>query len=273
MHLDLRADNILLESGDRVLFVDWPWARRGPIWVDSVLFALDPFVHGGLDPELLLAGRPVMDGAGPADVTALLLGLAGMWAEAFRVPAPPTMRDDSRPPTAIPRRRTGVGPSPLRLVLTRPGWLVNSWVVPVLVGASGNPKHFMRLADAWRTSSPRSSALRRTMQARQRNQSVKSALRTSVRRFREASASGDKDAVTRALASASRTLDKAASKGIIHKNQAANKEISDGAAGREALTSVRRQMWSAGRRSFRSAPWPAVGSPVPAHSSDLTPSP
>ncbi|MBA3418356.1 MAG: 30S ribosomal protein S20 [Geodermatophilaceae bacterium] len=60
--------------------------------------------------------------------------------------------------------------------------------------------------------------------ARQRNQSVKSALRTSVRRFREASASGDKDAVTRALASASRTLDKAASKGIIHKNQAANKK-------------------------------------------------
>ncbi|MBA3418355.1 MAG: phosphotransferase [Geodermatophilaceae bacterium] len=91
VHLDLRADNILLESGDRVLFVDWPWACRGPIWVDSVLFALDPFVHGGLDPELLLAGRPVMDGAGPADVTALLLGLAGMWAEAFRVPAPPTM--------------------------------------------------------------------------------------------------------------------------------------------------------------------------------------
>ena len=60
--------------------------------------------------------------------------------------------------------------------------------------------------------------------ARQRNQSVKSALRTSVRRFREAAASGDKDAATRALAAAARKLDKAASKGIIHKNQAANKK-------------------------------------------------
>ncbi len=60
--------------------------------------------------------------------------------------------------------------------------------------------------------------------ARQRNQSVKSALRTSVRRFREAAASGDKDAATQALAAASRKLDKAASKGVIHKNQAANKK-------------------------------------------------
>ncbi|MBA2552498.1 MAG: 30S ribosomal protein S20 [Geodermatophilaceae bacterium] len=60
--------------------------------------------------------------------------------------------------------------------------------------------------------------------ARLRNQSVKSALRTSVRRFREAVAAGDKDAATKALASASRKLDKAASKGMIHKNQAANKK-------------------------------------------------
>jgi len=60
--------------------------------------------------------------------------------------------------------------------------------------------------------------------ARQRNQSVKSALRTSVRRFRTAAAAEDKDAALVALASASRKLDKAASKGIIHRNQAANKK-------------------------------------------------
>ncbi|MBA2416265.1 MAG: 30S ribosomal protein S20 [Geodermatophilaceae bacterium] len=60
--------------------------------------------------------------------------------------------------------------------------------------------------------------------ARLRNQSVKSALRTSVRRFRAAVAAGDKDGATQALASAARKLDKAASKGIIHKNQAANKK-------------------------------------------------
>ena len=57
-----------------------------------------------------------------------------------------------------------------------------------------------------------------------RNKSVKSALRTHVRKFREAAASGDKDAAGQALRDASRKLDKAVSKGVIHKNQAANKK-------------------------------------------------
>ncbi|MGN2640835.1 30S ribosomal protein S20 [Nocardia takedensis] len=60
--------------------------------------------------------------------------------------------------------------------------------------------------------------------ARQRNQSVKSALRTAIRSFREAAASGDKEAATERLQFASRKLDKAASKGVIHANQAANKK-------------------------------------------------
>ena len=60
--------------------------------------------------------------------------------------------------------------------------------------------------------------------ARQRNVAVKSALKTQVRRFRSAADAGDKDAATVALASARKALDKAASKGIIHKNQAANRK-------------------------------------------------
>lgn len=60
--------------------------------------------------------------------------------------------------------------------------------------------------------------------ARQRNQSVRSALRTAIRSFREAAESGDKEKATELLASTSRKLDKAASKGVIHKNQAANKK-------------------------------------------------
>ncbi len=60
--------------------------------------------------------------------------------------------------------------------------------------------------------------------ARQRNQSVKSALRTSIRKFREAAAAGEKDQAQELLVSASRSLDKAASKGVIHANQAANKK-------------------------------------------------
>ena len=60
--------------------------------------------------------------------------------------------------------------------------------------------------------------------ARVRNQSVKSALRTSIRKFREAAAAGEKDQAEGLLVSASRSLDKAASKGVIHANQAANKK-------------------------------------------------
>ena len=59
---------------------------------------------------------------------------------------------------------------------------------------------------------------------RQRNQSIKSALRTAIRSFRETVAAGDKDKAGELLVSTSRELDKAASKGVIHKNQAANKK-------------------------------------------------
>ena len=60
--------------------------------------------------------------------------------------------------------------------------------------------------------------------ARLRNKGVKSSLKTAVRRFREAAESGDRAAALEALNTASRQLDKAASKGVIHANQAANKK-------------------------------------------------
>jgi small subunit ribosomal protein S20 len=60
--------------------------------------------------------------------------------------------------------------------------------------------------------------------ARQRNKAVKSSLRTSVRRFRQAAAAGDTEKATAYAQNASRELDKAASKGVIHKNQAANRK-------------------------------------------------
>ncbi len=59
---------------------------------------------------------------------------------------------------------------------------------------------------------------------RLRNKAVKSQLRTAVRSVRTAVASGDADATKSALAAASRKLDKAVSKGVIHKNQAANRK-------------------------------------------------
>ena len=60
--------------------------------------------------------------------------------------------------------------------------------------------------------------------ARQRNVAVRSALKTAVRRVRTAADSGDAAAAATALATATKALDKAASKGVIHKNQAANRK-------------------------------------------------
>jgi len=60
--------------------------------------------------------------------------------------------------------------------------------------------------------------------ARLRNKAVKSSLKTVVRRVDEAVAAGDKTTAVEAAQKASRALDKAASKGIIHKNQAANRK-------------------------------------------------
>ena len=60
--------------------------------------------------------------------------------------------------------------------------------------------------------------------ARERNKSVRSALKTAVRRFHEAVEAGDADKAKTLAADAAKKLDKAASKGVIHKNQAANRK-------------------------------------------------
>ena len=62
--------------------------------------------------------------------------------------------------------------------------------------------------------------------ARERNKAVKTGLKTATRKFREAAAAGDKAAAVAAAREATRKLDKAASKGVIHKNQAANRKSS-----------------------------------------------
>jgi small subunit ribosomal protein S20 len=60
--------------------------------------------------------------------------------------------------------------------------------------------------------------------ARLRNKGVRSSLKTAVRSFRELAEAGDREAALAAFQSASRRLDKAVSKGVIHANQAANRK-------------------------------------------------
>ena len=65
---------------------------------------------------------------------------------------------------------------------------------------------------------------RQNEKARLRNKSVKSSLKTVIRKLNEASQAGDTAVATALLRDASRQLDKAVSKGVIHKNQAANRK-------------------------------------------------
>ncbi|HET6212726.1 MAG TPA: 30S ribosomal protein S20 [Micromonosporaceae bacterium] len=65
---------------------------------------------------------------------------------------------------------------------------------------------------------------RQNEKRRMRNKSVKSSLKTAIRKFNEAAQTGDQETATTLLRDASRKLDKAASKGVIHKNQAANRK-------------------------------------------------
>jgi small subunit ribosomal protein S20 len=60
--------------------------------------------------------------------------------------------------------------------------------------------------------------------AEERNKAVRSEVKTAVRAAREAATTGDKASAAAALAAATRKLDKAVSKGVIHKNQAANRK-------------------------------------------------
>ena len=65
---------------------------------------------------------------------------------------------------------------------------------------------------------------RQNEKARLRNKSVKSSLKTVIRKLNEATVAGNTETATALLRDASRQLDKAASKGVIHKNQAANRK-------------------------------------------------
>lgn len=66
--------------------------------------------------------------------------------------------------------------------------------------------------------------------ARQRNQAVRAAVRTEIRKLRATVAEGDKTAAESQLRIASRALDKSVSKGVFHRNNAANKKSNLAAA-------------------------------------------
>jgi small subunit ribosomal protein S20 len=66
--------------------------------------------------------------------------------------------------------------------------------------------------------------IRTNNKAQARNKSERSAIKTAIRNFRDAVSSGDKSAINTQLVAASKKLDEAVSKGVLHSNNAANKK-------------------------------------------------
>ncbi|MEU5831814.1 phosphotransferase [Micromonospora tulbaghiae] len=88
-HVDVRADNLLLGPDGSVTVVDWPWACRGPAWLDTLLTVVNVQVYGGHDPDALLAARPLTADVDPADLTGVLAGFTGFFLDGARQPPPP----------------------------------------------------------------------------------------------------------------------------------------------------------------------------------------
>ena len=88
VHLDLRADNLLL-TRDRVYVVDWPWATIGAPWLDLVAMLPSVAMQGGPDPEPVWHAHPLSAGVDPDAVNAFLAALAGMLTRQSYLPPPP----------------------------------------------------------------------------------------------------------------------------------------------------------------------------------------
>lgn len=94
LHLDLRADNLLL-TDERVMFIDWPWAAVGAAWIDLLGMLPSVAMQGGPSPSEVFDTNPLARQAEPEAVTVTLAGLTGMFVSQSRLPDPlglPTLR-------------------------------------------------------------------------------------------------------------------------------------------------------------------------------------
>ena len=88
LHLDARADNILL-TDNRVWLFDWAWACVGASWVDVVGFAPSVGMQGGPPPEQVVARHLAARSADRAHITAAVAAVAGYFTHGALQPPPP----------------------------------------------------------------------------------------------------------------------------------------------------------------------------------------
>jgi len=88
LHLDLRADNVLL-GPERDWLVDWPWASAGAPWVDVAVAAIPVTMQGGPAPEEVLRRSGLVGSGDDAGVTAVIAAFAGLMAHRCSLPPPP----------------------------------------------------------------------------------------------------------------------------------------------------------------------------------------
>ncbi len=87
VHLDVRADNLLIRDDASMVVVDWPWASVGPDWLDRFLLVINIDLYGGHDADDVIARYlPAVD---PELVTGCLAGMCAYFTDAGRLPAAP----------------------------------------------------------------------------------------------------------------------------------------------------------------------------------------
>ncbi len=87
LNFDVRADNILI-AGDRVYFVDWPWARIGTPFVEWLALAPSVYMQGGPKPEELMRIAP-LGAVDDAAINAVIASLTGYFLGHSHRPPPP----------------------------------------------------------------------------------------------------------------------------------------------------------------------------------------
>lgn len=91
VHLDLRADNLMVRGDGRLIVVDWAWAVRGAAWIDPALLAIE-FISSAspeVDADAWLTRIAADHGIGTDPIVHTLAGVLGYFEFTGRRPDPP----------------------------------------------------------------------------------------------------------------------------------------------------------------------------------------